>query len=1108
MADEEPSQVEDVTAKEKEELQTFINELQAKIESKTNLRRENMNCVRPSEDYFSKLDSSLKKNTAFVKKLKQFTSAQLDTLIKDANKICQALVEAKLKLTDVASIIILCSKLHQTYADFNVQFFEAWQRNFATKPGEKLSNSSKLRVDIRLFAELVSSGVINQKQGLNLLGNVLTHLISQDKEEHSSYNIILSFCKHCGEEYAGLVSQKYHDLAVKYEVQMPKSNFLPPEKQQALRGLLKEYFKTLSTHLLSEHQEIQSISRGIRKALESKGEVSDERKEKCELMQQQFDKFLTSAQTLSDLINEPLPILPKDKEEISGTVLDSISEGDLDPWRGDEETKSFYCDLPDLRQFLPNYAPKQKDIQLEEPSITEEQLDGEIDTDQLDVDDPPSSSSDVPNEAETDNPLQKKILLLLQHHLSGNNKEAFEQFLRHLNNCVNTELIDSAAIEFLLNFNTKNNRKKVGNYIFSVQRTRLDLLPFFSRFVAIINLVHADIANDLAHKLKMEFKWHIKRKNQLNIESKIKIVRFIGEMLKFGLYQKLEALYCLKILLQDFQHHQIEMACALIEVAGVYLYNCKDTRLRMNVFMEQMIRLKTNTHLDSRHSAQVENAYYLVKPPEVGPQEKKTRPIIHEYIRYLIFEELCKQNVDKSIKLMRRLNWDDPEILADLVSGIVSYQEKAIQKVIDNVFEDIRAGLEIHSVKLSQRRLAMAKYLGELYNYRLIESSDVLNTLYSIISLGVSFEEGVESPLDPTDSTFRLKLACVLLETSGQYFTSVLSRKRLDYFLVFFQHYYWHKKNLRAFSDYLLPRIVEDMYKDCLAVVRPKLKLFKSIEEAREAIDKLRRELYPTLFSQPSSRDGAGDTESEGNLETIREDSENDDMTGGETSEALVESDGDIRGNDDEEGEDYDDEYNDKEEESRESPEMLDDIEEMEVVDPAVTQEDLEFEQLKTEGIFKNHRKDIPVPMTSKTIKKSYDQIQSGKIAASTTPSPVPVKDESVPFVLMVRGGKGKQQFKTFEAPSDSALAINLRVQEQKNRDEKEMFKRITLNITERIEEEDYAIEQWKQKQNVAPNRFPNQNKSQKFKHQKGAPDVEAIFECFNGRIKNFTNRI
>lgn len=278
---------------------------------------------------------------------------------------------------------------------------------------------------------------------------------------------------------------KFQELSEKYDIPVPRSSFLPSEKQQALRGLLKEYFKTLSHHLLNEHQEIQTLSRAIRKALESKGEVSDEKKEKCELMQQQFDKFLTSAQVLSDLINEPLPILPIDKEEIAGTVLDSISDSDLDPWRGDDEAKSFYCDLPDLRQFLPNYAPKQKDIQLEEPSITEEQLDGEIDTDQLDVDDPPSSSSDIPNEGELDTAMAEDIAspevivsTELEKHdrvpqipeRSANNKEAFDHFLRHLNNCVNTELIDSAAIEFLLNFNTKNNRKKVGNYIFSVQR--------------------------------------------------------------------------------------------------------------------------------------------------------------------------------------------------------------------------------------------------------------------------------------------------------------------------------------------------------------------------------------------------------------------------------------------------------------------------------------------------------------------------------------------------------------------------------------------------------------------------------------------------------------
>lgn len=49
-------------------------------------------------------------------------------------------------------------------------------------------------------------------------------------------------------------------------------------------------------------------------------------------------------------------------------------------------------------------------------------------------------------------------------------KQQFDIFLHNLANCVNKELIDSAAIEFLLNLNTKNNRKKLTNAVFGVQR--------------------------------------------------------------------------------------------------------------------------------------------------------------------------------------------------------------------------------------------------------------------------------------------------------------------------------------------------------------------------------------------------------------------------------------------------------------------------------------------------------------------------------------------------------------------------------------------------------------------------------------------------------------
>lgn len=72
----------------------------------------------------------------------------------------------------------------------------------------------------------------------------------------------------------------------------------------------------------------------------------------------------------------------------------------------------------------------------------------------------------------------------------------------------------------------------------------------------------------------------------------------------------------------------------------------------------------------------------------------------------------------------------------------------------------------------------MARFLGELYIYRLIDSSNVLNTLYSIISLGVTFNHETPSSVDPPDSLFRLKLALVLLDTCGSYFQSSASKKK------------------------------------------------------------------------------------------------------------------------------------------------------------------------------------------------------------------------------------------------------------------------------------------------------------------------------------------
>lgn len=124
-------------------------EIEGHLAHKAKLRSRIHSAIqnRPEESYFSKLDSSIKKNTAFVRKLKNFTEAQKEGILKDINtlnltkyvsEVANAIVEAKLKMTDIASILQVCVVLHEKYVDFAPQLLEAWQKVLSLKKDEKV----------------------------------------------------------------------------------------------------------------------------------------------------------------------------------------------------------------------------------------------------------------------------------------------------------------------------------------------------------------------------------------------------------------------------------------------------------------------------------------------------------------------------------------------------------------------------------------------------------------------------------------------------------------------------------------------------------------------------------------------------------------------------------------------------------------------------------------------------------------------------------------------------------------------------------------------------------------------------------------------------------
>ncbi|KAI5714096.1 hypothetical protein M8J76_010865 [Diaphorina citri] len=932
------SETPDATHEEYTTLVTYCDETRARLKAKSELRKSNLMPAR-DESKLSKLDSSLKKNSAFVKKLKNFTSQQLDSLLKDLSllnlskymsEVTSALVDVKLKLTDVPSALILCSELHRVYSDFAKLFFDAWSRSLTMKRDEKIVNSSKLRVDLRFYGDLISSGVFQNKEAFCLLGNVLTFLISTDKEEHNNLSIIISFCKYCGEDYAGLVPKHIQVLARKYNVEVPKSDLIPHEKQRTVKLLLVDYFQSLCRHILKENSELKNFEKQNLRILQSKGELRQERRDQFENLMASLRKLTQSAETFAELIAETLPEIPKDKcvtdetnstgniVSICGTESEDGGSVNFNSIWDDEEMQSFYQDIPFLKDFLPHLklkvtSPvdgdepwKSKGTPTSEEIISEDKIDEEInkltqedectntgpnDMEAVDIEDKEDEDKEKKEGTEKEEVKEKDDGKEKEKEQSPVTSEpggglggginvnnvvkggGIDTFLANLYKCENREMMDNAAVEFIMYYNTRTNRKKLTSTLLFVPRTRLDLLPFLSRFVAILHPFQPDISSDLVNMLKNDFKYHTKKKDQINIESKIKNVRYIGELVKFKLYSKIEVLYCLKVLLNDFAHHHVEMCCHLLETCGRYLYRNKDTHPRIKVYLEQMIRKKTVLNLDARYNMMIENAFYYVNPPEVPVSKKKDKPVMQLFIEKIVYVDLMncleKDTEAKVLSYLLKLDWNDETVvkyvvrvfsqpwrvkydlirkLANVLAGLVEYEEgegPGVQ-VVDSVTEDIRACLESRHPRHNQRRLAVLKYFGELYNYRLIESNDVFKVLYSLITFGTGSYSHGNNPdpsllLDPPDNLFRIKLVCVLLETCGQYFSHGITRTKLDYFFVFFQAYFWSKYDHPVWRDKndVTGITIRNLYREVLTALRPNIRLAKSYEEALKARDEL-----------------------------------------------------------------------------------------------------------------------------------------------------------------------------------------------------------------------------------------------------------------------------
>ncbi|CAF3380022.1 unnamed protein product [Rotaria socialis] len=1158
----------------RQQVTTYFTERSDRLKQRQELLEQNLLAEKTrlnaeqQQAAMTRLDSSIKRIPPFIKRLRTLTEQQRDALYRDMqalnltryiSEVATALTEAKLKMTDVWTSVQMCSLLHQRYPDFSMSLYENWLK--VLQKETLTDNLSKVRVDLRLYAELVTVHVLPINQSINHLLTILNALMNNDKD-FSNLTILISFCRLCDENIE----------------ETNKSSFHSNELKQQIRQMLEEYFQRLSVYLVDEHKQLQKQGQLMKRTMENRGEINQEIKDKYEQTNTTFQKLLQNTETIADLLEQTMPELPIEeasKKSSDRTGIDFYLAGRSDDDLGgntlweDSDAKQFYEDTVDLKLFLPGYAFREPvtttaPASEETETLDSVQMEQEIEKEGLEV------TSTV--EAEEDDATLVDIEDGVEEDVGANNiKLMMDVFVTQLPTCVNREMIDKAARDFATNLNTKQNRKRLIKALYTVQRTYLHLLPFYSRLIATLNPVMPEIGNELVRLLKNEFRAHIRRKDQIYIESKIKTVRFIGELVKFSVFPKNEAINCLKTLLSDFRHHNIEMCCNLLETCGRFLYRSPECHRRTEIILEILMRKKAVLTLDSRYTTQIENAYYYCNPPEAREIEKKIRSPIQEYLRRLLFKDLNKITIEKILRQIRKFNWADADFrsyaikclaapysvkfnsipcLASILSGLSHFYDDVAIEVLDNVLDDIRLGLEINIPKFNQRRLCMIKYLGELYNYRVVDSIIIFRTLYLLITYGVSLEPLEISDLDPPEHLFRIRLVCTLLDSCGQYFDRGTSRKRLDCFLIYFQRYYYFKKEQAIWnpSSYPFPLEIEQIFDECVMDLRPKFSKTNSHAKACEQVENMEKE-FIALINQQQAKMASKDISHQSrdtNLAPITEDEEQqqqqqqvntanpDDLLNAQQQE------------DEEDEEDNEENYDDDDDDchravrsrrtrpsagsnertsggsgaDEECPET-DDNDAAGLDDEnnganknstertkVTTEEDNDFvkafEALVAESVAQRSNDltkipapDIPVPVHLRKSKiASATNINFSHSDGDDEGENNNKKPESVNFVVMLKKNN-KPQFYNMAVSSTSEMALKLKAREQADREEKAQLKILTLNMSTRMEQQENDQELITNVTNRTPQATGlnlNRDKKPKYVPPKGAPDADIIF--------------
>ncbi|KAL9595916.1 MAG: hypothetical protein Q9219_006142 [cf. Caloplaca sp. 3 TL-2023] len=1089
------------------------------------------------------LDASLKKNTAFIKRLRtSITAASTSILLQETrtlslhkylSEVISASYEGLCKCKsagDTAAAVEVISALHQRFGPGEYTSFLGWLlgRGLSTPDKAQLKALShdarekeekerlvRQRSLLKVVTELWLVGVLrslddvarpedaaskakeNAGVGPSRPGEavgkakpgtggarldraidaepfpleVLKDLLGHDKE-HVNLPLVVLFVKTFGWDILGVKSalmegpkasrakdiqsravdggnQSSADEDTGLISTTNDPSLIKPELQQRFRNILERYFTDVKHHIIRDHKNITAQEKRNAEAYVRSGEVFEDRQANHDRQLKAQEKLISNAQILCDaLVSQEMPDLSEENTQAvgGGSGIGLVKTGEY--LRGqaegpgiweDEEERRFYENLIDLQDRVPGILLEdgKKKKQEEDPQMGKKSDSA-----------PVNGEKNGPQQGQATNDSVDDQSTVIANKTVG---AQVDTLLARLPELQTREAVDQLAMDFCF-LNSKASRNRLAKSLQDVPKGRSDLLPNYSRLVATLGKYLPDVSHGLVSYLDEEFRSLQRRKSKDFLgQARTGNVRYLAELTKFGVVPEHVIFHCLKVSLDDFSRMNIEIIGNLLENCGRYLLRNPDTAPRMNSFLETLQRKKAAQHLGQQERMLIENALYYVNPPERAAIQQKERTPTQQYISKLVYLDMNKRTYTKVLKSLRKLHWEESEVvrilektfskpgkvkfgninlLAYLVSQLGKFHHDFEVAVIDNILEQIVLGLEQNDFKFNQRRIAEIKYLAELYSYKAVDSMVIFDTLYRVVTFGHPGgipSRGQLNPLDLPDDFFRIRLVCTILDFCGGYFDRGAARKKLDFFLTFFQYYVSTKETLPLDIDFML--------QDSFAMTRPQWKLVTDFEEAGRLFANLVKQNYKSQESEkrlaPELAEDEASSAEEDDGEDMPVPKIDDAQDSSDEAEAEAETESMTNGNSKHDWDFEEDIVVTRQEEER---------------DPEAEAEfDRELAKMMSESMDarKFERKplfDVPLPM-----RRAQREITSTGDDSGNERTATPPKANTTAFSLMTKKGN-RQQTRTIEMPSNSQFAIALRSQREAERAEQQRIKNLVLN--------------------------------------------------------------